>query len=90
MNTYIVGQPIELQDVITNPRTDALTDDGTTNVTVYLPNGTTETPAVIRDSLGTYLATFTPSVSGWHEYIFRSTNTGAGAGRSRFYVSPVP
>ncbi len=89
-NTYILGQVILLTDRITNPSTGALTDDGTTACTVYQPDGTTDTPAVVPESTGIYTAEFTPDQTGWHEYVFRATNTAAGAGRKRFYVSPVP
>lgn len=89
-NAYIIGQPVLLTDTITVPSSGALVDDATTSCTVYQPDGTTALPSVIHDSTGVYSAAFMPSQNGWHEYVFRSTNTGAGAGRSRFYVSPVP
>lgn len=90
-NEYIVGQVIMLKDAITNPAlADVLTDDATDVVTVYLPDGTSTTPSPTRASLGTYTAQYTPSQTGWHEYVWRSTTTGAGAGRGRFYVAPVP
>lgn len=93
-NTYIVGQVIQLTDLITNPNStptpNAPVDDASEVLTVYLPDGTTQTPALTHGVTGTYTATFTPTQVGWHEYVFKSTTTGAGAGRGRFFVSPVP
>lgn len=90
-DSFIVGQVVILEDVITNPAlADVLTDDGSEACVVYLPDGTTVAPVVTRESLGTYTAQFTPTLTGNHEYVFTSTGLGAGAGRGRFYVSPTP
>lgn len=95
--TYIVGQIIQLTDLITNPNStptpNAPVDDGTDAVTVYQPDGTSATPLTSHSGAtgsGSYTAQFTPSMVGWHEYVFKSTGAGAGAGRGRFFVSPVP
>jgi hypothetical protein len=92
MASYIPGQVIVLQDVVTNPVTGGLVNDATDAVTVYRPDGTTITPAVTNPSTATYQAQVTPGASqtGWWEYVWLSTGAGAGAGRGRFYVSPVP
>lgn len=91
---YIVGQVLELTDLISNPNStptpNAPVDDATDAVTVYQPDGTTQTPAVTHGTTGVYTATFTPAQTGWHEYVWKSTGAGAGAGRGRFFVSPVP
>lgn len=96
-NTYIVGQVIQLTDLITNPNStptaNAPVDDATDAVTIYQPDGTSTAPTTSHSGSagsGTYTAQFTPTQTGWHEYVFRSTAGGAGAGRGRFYVSPVP
>lgn len=93
-NEYIVGQVIVLSDVITNPFStptpNAPVDDSTDAVTVYKPDGTTVTPAVTHGATGNYSAQITLDQPLWWEYVWRSTTTGAGAGRGRFYVSPVP
>lgn len=93
-NQYIVGQVIQLTDLITNPNStptpNAPVDDATDALAVYQPDGTTLTPGVTHGTTGVYTATFTPTQVGWHEYVFKSTTTGAGAGRGRFFVSPVP
>jgi hypothetical protein len=95
-NQYIVGQVIGLTDLITNPNStptaDQPVDDGSDVVTVYAPDGTSSTPTVTHGATnsGAYTAQFTPTQTGWHEYVWKSTGSGAGAGRGRFYVSPVP
>jgi hypothetical protein len=90
---YILGQIVLLSDLITNPVSGATLSDATDAVTVYRPDGTTITPAVThpgQDNAAAYDAQITVDQSGWWEYVWRSTTTGAGAGRSRFWVSPVP
>lgn len=89
-NTYILGQVVQIRDVISDPSTLQLVDDNTIAVTVYRPDGTTTVPSVSRLSAGTYVATVLPNLTGWWEYVFLSTGLGAGAGPGRFYVSPVP
>lgn len=91
-NTYIIGQVIELGDLITDPDTDTPVDDASELCTVYDPDGITSTPTILPGAAnsGQYRALFTPTKAGWHEYVFMSTGAGAGAGRGRFYVSPVP
>lgn len=97
MNTYIVGQIIQLTDLITDPNStpsaNAPVDDSSDAVTIYQPDGTILTPQTNHSGSagsGTYTAQFTPTQAGWHEYVFKSTGSGAGAGRGRLYVSPVP
>lgn len=90
-NEYIIGEIVLLEDAITDPRAaDAPVDDVSESVTVYKPDRTSETPAVAHDGTGLYSAQFEATQAGWHEYIFRSTGAGAGAGRGSFYVSDVP
>jgi non-ribosomal peptide synthetase component F len=97
-NEYIPGQVVVLTDLITDPNStptpNTPIDDNTDAVTVYKPDGTTSTPSVSHSGAsgsGTYKAQLTVDQAGWWEYVFRSTgNPGAGAGRGRFYVSPVP
>jgi hypothetical protein len=90
-NTYIVGQVVLFQDVITNQQTSVLTDDATESITFFRPDGTTVTgTAIAHPSLGTYTAQYAPDQAGWWEYLFASTNGATGRGRGRFYVSPVP
>jgi hypothetical protein len=93
-NTYVVGQIVFLEDVITDPTTGQPVDDATDVVTVYQPDGTTASPAPTvtpgASGSGTYTAQFTPTQAGWHEFVWQSTQGGAGASRGWFYVSPVP
>jgi hypothetical protein len=90
--TYIVGQVIRVKDQITDPDTGTLTDDASVTVTVYKPDETVVSPApsLAHPSTGTYTAQFTVDQAGWWQYIFSSTLTAPGAGRKKFYVSPVP
>lgn len=91
-NTYLIDQPILLVDLITDPRTGDPVADPSDAVTVFQPDGTPSTPPTIvdPDDPNGYAAVFVPSMAGWHEYIWRSTGAGSGAGRKTFYVSPVP
>jgi len=95
-NTYIVGQLILLRDDITDPESTPpfqTIDDATDQATVYQPDGSTISPTTVHDGAagsGVYLAQFAPTQTGWHHYVFRSTATAVGAGRWKFYVSPVP
>ena len=88
-----MGQIIQFEDAVTDPANgDAPVDDGTDVVTVYLPDGTSVMPGTSHSGTTPYLTTaqFTPTLAGWHEYVWTSTGGGAGKGRNRFYVSPVP
>jgi hypothetical protein len=92
-NTYIVGQLVLLSDLITRTASGATVTDPTDVVTVYKPDGTTVTPSVVHpgvDDPNAYEAQITVDQPGWWEAVFNSTSTGAGAGRTRFYVSSVP
>lgn len=92
-NTYIVGQIVLLSDLIANPTTNVPVADSTDVVTVYKPDGTTVEPIIVhpgQDNANAYDAQVTVDQPGWWEYVFQSTGAGAGAGRKRFYVSPVP
>lgn len=90
-NDYIVGQVIRLKDLITDPNNaDAPIDDATDVVTVYQPDGTTSVPSPAHGVTGTYTATFTPTQTGMHQYVWKSTGAAAGAGRKYFYVAAVP
>lgn len=96
-NIYIIGQIVVLEDLITDPNdiTEAFPDgvpidDATDVVTVYAPDDSWSTPAVVHAALGTYTAQVTPDQAGYWTYVWRSTSTGAGAGTRRFYVRAVP
>ena len=97
MNTYIVGQVVFLRARLSDPSTGDPTDpttqdpvdDGTLALTVYKPDGTTETPSLSHASTGTYTASITADVEGAYTYASLSNGPAAGAGRGRFYVSPV-
>jgi len=93
-NTYMVGQLILLSDLITRTATGATVTDPTDAVTVYhLDSGTTYPLTVVHpgvDDPNAYEAQFTPTLPGRYEAVFMSTGTGAGAGRTRFYVSAIP
>jgi hypothetical protein len=94
MAEYLVGQIIQLKDVISSDVAGlSPVDDSTDAVTVYQPDGTTAVPSpVTHGALNSviYTAMFTPTMTGWHEYVWTSSSTGAGKGRGRFWVSPVP
>lgn len=91
-NEYVLGQVVLLKDLITDPNTGLPVDDSTDALTVYKPDGTTAAPAPTHgaNGSGAYSAQITVDQSGWWEYLWKSTTTGAGAGRNRFFVSPVP
>lgn len=92
-NTYIPGQIVFLQDVITDPTTGLPVVDASDTVTVYKPDRTTVSPepTVTSPLPGTYAAQVTADASyGWWEYVWQSSGAGAGASRGWFYVSPVP
>lgn len=91
-NEYIIGQIILLQDLITDPATGLPVNDSSDIVTVYKPDGTITSPSPSHSSTTPYATTaqLTPDQPGWWEYVWKSTTAGAGAGRGRFWVSPVP
>jgi len=92
-HTYIVGQLVGLSDVITRTSTGAVTSDASTTCTVYKPDGTVAILGVAHpgtENPSAYESQITVDQVGWWEYVFLSTSTAAGAGRGRFYVSPVP
>lgn len=90
-NEYVVGQVVVFKDLVSSDAAGLVpVDDATDVVTVYKPDGTTATPAIAHGVTGTYTASLTVDQSGWWEYVYKSTNTAAGAGRGRFYVSKVP
>ncbi len=98
MNTYIVGQVVFLQAILSDPATgdasDPATqdpvDDPTIVLTVYKPDGTTSLPSLTHASTGTYTTQVTLDQDGYWTYASRSTGAAAGADRERFYVSQVP
>lgn len=89
-NEYIPGQLVVLTDTISNPTNSQLADDSTEALTVYKPDGTTTSPGINHASTGVYNAQLVLDMPGWWEYVFKSTGAAAGAGRGRFFVSPVP
>lgn len=92
--TFLIGQIVFLQDIITDPVTGLGIDDSTDAVTIYLPDQTnTGSINGTHDGMagsGRYVAQFTTTQAGWHEAVWRSTGPGAGASRNWFFVSPVP
>jgi hypothetical protein len=98
VNTYIVGQVVFLRARLSDPSTgdasDPATqdpiDDPTIAVTVYKPDGSTVNTSLAHASTGTYTAAVTVDQNGQWEYVSLSTGAAAGAGRERFYVSPIP
>jgi hypothetical protein len=92
-NSYIVGEVIELNDLVTDPSNNNAPVTGATDVlTVYQPDQTTVTPSVTDSGGGVYRADFIPTMAGWHQALFEVAegNPGAGAGRTVFWVAPVP
>jgi hypothetical protein len=89
-NEYLLGSVILLTDTITNPSTGTLTDDATEALTVYEPDGVSQAIGLAHSGTGVYSAQYTATKVGWHEYVFSSTGTAAGAARGRFYVQAVP
>lgn len=98
MNRYIVGQVVffraRLSDPATGDPTDPTTqdpvDDPTLALTVYAPDGTTQTPGLLHVSTGVYTSSATVDQEGTWEYATNSTGAAAGAAKERFFVSPVP
>lgn len=98
-NTYIVGQVVLLRSRLSDPSTgdpddpatQTTVDDPSEAMTVYLPDGTSVSVSGIQHvGTGIYTWEFTPSQSGWHEYVDQSNGAARGRGRNRFYASPVP
>jgi hypothetical protein len=50
-----------------------LTNDATTSLTVYLPDGTSVSPSLTNTSTGLYDVAYTTTVLGWHRYVFTSS-----------------
>jgi hypothetical protein len=94
MSELLVGQLVVATIVITNPAAaNAPVDDPTDALTVYRPDQTTLTPTVNHVGAagsGTYTAQVTFDQPGWWEFVSSATTTGAGKGRAKVYVSPVP
>ena len=62
-------------------------------VTITLPDGTTATPSVTNPSTGSYAASYTPTLAGWHAVRWVATGTNAMAHTDSFTVysgSDVP
>jgi hypothetical protein len=99
-NPYIVGQVVFLRARLSDPSTGDPTDpttqdpvdDPTVQMTVYKPDGTPVSPApsLAHASTGTYTTSVIVDQSGHWVAISLSTGAAAGAGRDRFYVSPIP
>jgi hypothetical protein len=100
MSELLQGQLVVLKDLITSDAAGLVpVDDVTDAVMVYKPDGlgglvaVTPAPTVSHvgaANSGQYSAQYTFDQPGWHEIVFTSTTTGAGKGRARVYVSPVP
>lgn len=97
-NPHLVDQPVFLRAYLTDPSTgdpdDPATqdpvDDSTVAMTVYIPDGTTESPSLTHVSTGTYEGQFTPAIPGQYQYYTLSTGMAAGRGKGRFWVADVP
>jgi len=98
VNTYVVGQVVFLRARLSDPTTgdadDPATqtpvDDPTEVITVYKPDGTTSTPALVHASTGVYTTSVTVDTDGYWTYYSNSVGPAAGADKERFYVMPVP
>jgi hypothetical protein len=97
VNTYLIDQPVFLRAYLTDPSTgdpnDAATqdpvDDSTIALTVYAPDGTTQTPSLTHVATGEYTTSITPDQAGTWWYYSLSIGNAAGRNRERFYVEPV-
>lgn len=84
MARYSLGQPVRLSTTVKDPTSGALTDPGAVSVVLQRPDltvttlNTGTTPAVVRDSVGTFHVDFTPSTLGRHGYYWLTTGTAAG------------
>lgn len=74
----------------TDPTTQDPVDDPTLVLTVYAPDGSTQTPGLSHVSTGVYTTSVTVDQDSVWEYATNSTGAGAGAAKERFFVSPVP
>jgi hypothetical protein len=78
-----------LTDTSDNPQNAASLSSVT--CTVYLPDGTTATPAVTNPSQGTYEAIYTTTQAGHHVFVWVSTDSAyPGAFSDSFEVQAVP
>lgn len=79
----------QLTDTYGNPQNAASLEDVT--CTVYLPGGTTSTPAVSNPSQGEYTAAFTSTMPGHHVFLWVSADsTYPGAFSDSFEVTGTP
>lgn len=79
-----------LTDTQGNPQNSA-SGTGAVTCTVYLPDGTTATPAVTNPSTGVYAAVFTSTQAGHHVFVFVCTDTTyPGAFSDSFEVQALP
>lgn len=98
LQTILVGQPVFIRVRLTDPATgdpnDPTTqdpvDDPTIGVTVYKPDGTTDTPSMQHVDTGTYTGSTTPDQAGKFEIVSTAASFAAGAGRTRFHASAYP
>lgn len=63
-----------------------LVDPSTVTLTISKPIGSNATPSVTRESLGTYIANFTPTVSGSHKYKWVSSGGVVSVDDGAFFV----
>lgn len=63
-----------------------LVDPSTITLTISRPLGANVTPTVTRESLGTYVANFTPSASGTHKYKWVSSGGVVSVEDGAFFV----
>lgn len=89
MNLYTAGTLIRMTAEVTDTATGNLVDTAMT-CSVLPPNGSPESVAVTRDSLGRYHADYTPSVRGLHRYEFVGTTPAAVVRQGQFLVNLVP
>jgi hypothetical protein len=67
--------------------TNALVDPTTVVCNVVNPNGSSSTPSVVKDSLGTYHADVVADTPGTWGYQFIGTGTNRGADEGEFEVA---
>lgn len=82
-----LDQPVTLTFLTYSDAAHTTLADATTVVLeVLTPAGTTVTPTVVHDSLGTYHAAYTPTTAGHYAYHWHSTGTVATAADGEFDV----
>ena len=93
MNTYPLGQTIDLGPWTLRDADGDLTAASSSACTVLLPDGTTATPTVTTSSTGIYSATYTPAAAGVYTYrtvlTLSDGSTAVNVGELRVDASPL-